>query len=270
MTIRGFCLAGFAAFALSGFFSGSAAAAELKLMVEPSYSPKQAAEVYKPLLTYLAKSTGHTFTLVAPRNYHFFWRDLRSNTPVDLMFAEAHFTDFRIQRWKAEPLVRTAEKTSYTLVTTSQTAEPTLRGMLARNIVTMSSPSLGYALLVEFFPNPVAQPNIMSTATSWRDGLDILYGGDADAAIVPTTLQQQDPALIPIKTSREFPGAAFSAAEGLDPAVKESVKTALLTLHEDPDSYDALVELGVTQFEPATAAQYAGAEQMLKEFFGYQ
>ena len=33
---------------------------------------------------------------------------------------------------------------------------------------------------------------------------------------------------------------------------------------------DHLVELGVTQFEPATAAEYAGSEQMLKEFFGYQ
>ena len=270
MKIRGFRLAVLAALALGACISGSATAVELKLMIEPNYSPKQAAEVYKPLLAYLTKATGHTYTLIAPRNYHFFWRDLRGNTPVDLMFCEAHFADFRIKRWNAVPLARTVEKTSYTLVTTAENPDPTLRGMLARNIVTMSSPSLGYALLVEFFPNPVAQPNIMSTATSWRDGLDTLYGGDADAAIVPTALQQQDPALVAIQTSREFPGAVFTASGNLDPAVRDSVTKALLALHEDPDSYEALVELGVTQFEPATAEQYAGSEQMLKEFFGYQ
>ena len=33
--------------------------------------------------------------------------------------------------------------------------------------------------------------------------------------------------------------------------------------------YSVLAEIGVTRFEPATAAEYEGAEKMLKEFYGY-
>ena len=98
------------------FASAGVQAADVRLMVEPSYPPDQAAEVYKPLLDYLKAATGHNITLVTPRNYHFFWREIRSNAPIDMVFAEAHFTDYRITKFKAEPLVRAADTTSYTLV----------------------------------------------------------------------------------------------------------------------------------------------------------
>lgn len=247
-----------------------AAAAEVTLMVEPSYPPDQAAEVYKPLVDYLAATTKHQIKLLTPRNYHFFWRDLRQNTPVDLIFAEAHFTDFRIQRFKAEPLVRTAERTSYTLLASDQLENPTLATLFGRSIVTMPSPSLGFALLIELFPNPMSQPNILSTAASWRDGVEIVFGGEGDAAIVPTWLKEQYPNLVPIQTSREFPGAAITARADLDGSIRSDITSALLTLHENADMYSVLAEIGVTRFEPATAAEYAGAEKVLKEFYGYE
>ena len=246
-----------------------AAAAELTLMVEPSYPPDQAAEVYKPLVDYLAATTKHQIKLVTPRNYHFFWRDLRQNTAVDLVFAEAHFTDFRIKRFNAEPLVRTAEKTSYTLLASDQLENPTLATLFGRSIVTMPSPSLGFALLIELFPDPMSQPNILSAAASWRDGVEIVFGGEGDAAIVPTWLKEQYPNLVPIQTSREFPGAAITASAGLDGSIRSDITAALLTLHENADMYSVLAEIGVTRFEPATAAEYEGAEKMLKEFYGY-
>lgn len=239
-------------------------------MAEPRYPPDQAAEVYKPLLDYLETATGHQVTLVTPRNYHFFWREIRSNAPIDLVFSEAHFTDYRITKFKAEPLVRAAEKTSYTLLGSDQLNATDINALVGRNIVTMPSPSLGFAVLIEFFPSPIAQPNILSTAASWKDGVEIVFAGEADAAIVPTVLQAQYPNLIPLRTSREFPGAAFTASAELDPQVKADFKEALLKLHENPEAYDALNELGITQFQEASAAEYAGLESILKEFFGYQ
>lgn len=248
----------------------AALAAEVTLMVEPSYPPDQAAEVYKPLIDYLSTTTGHQFKLITPRNYHFFWRDLRQNTPVDLIFAEAHFTDFRIKRYNAAPLVRTAEKTSYTLLASDMLENPSLSALFGKSIVTMPSPSLGFALLLEFFPNPMSQPNILSTAASWRDGVEIVFGGEGDAAIVPTWLKEQYPNLVPIQTSREFPGAAISARADLDGSIRSDVTAALLKLHENPDMYNVLAEIGVSRFEEATAAEYDGAEKMLKGFYGYE
>lgn len=247
-----------------------AAAADIRLMVEPAYTPDQAAEVYKPLIDYLATATSHKVTLVTPRNYHFFWRDVRQNVPVELMFTEAHITDYRIKRFGVEPLVRTAEKSSYTLLGSDQLQNPTLNSLVGKSITTMPSPSLGSALLLELFPNPVSQPNILSNAASWRDGVEIVFAGEADAAIVPTYLKDQYPNLLPIRTTREFPGMAISASKDLDPQVKADIKIALLKLHENPDMYNVLNELAISQFQEATAAEYDGAELMLKGFYGYQ
>lgn len=247
-----------------------ARAADLKLMVEPFYTPERAAEVYQPLIAYLSTATGHRFELVTPRNYHFFWRDVRQDVKVDLMLAEPPITDFRVRRFQAEPLVRTAETTSYTLLASDQIENPTLDSLVGRSIVTMPSPSLGFAWLLEFYPNPVAQPNILSSASSWRDGVEIVFAGEADATIVPTWLKDQYPNLVPLRTSRELPGIALSASAGLDPAIKQSITDALLKLHEDPSVYEVLNELGITRFEATSATEYAGAEQMLREFYGYQ
>lgn len=244
-------------------------AAEFKLGIEPSYPAGQAEEIYRPLLEYLNKSTGHTFTLVVPRNYHFLWRDLRQNAQVDFTFEEAHFVDYRVKRHGFEPLARTVEPTNYTLLAQPELAENGLNGLVGRRIACMPSPSLGFALVAEMFKNPVAQPDIRSEAASWRDGVEMVFAGEAEAAMVQTYIADMYPNLVAVSKTRDFPGRAMSAAASVDPAVKQAVKDALLRLHEDETLYEVLVELGASKFEPATKEEYAGAELMLSGFFGY-
>lgn len=244
-------------------------AAQFQLGIEPSYPKDQAQEIYKPLLDYLNKATGHTFVLAVPRNYHFLWRDLRQNKPVDFTFEEAHFVDFRVQRYGFEPLVRTAEPTSYALLAMPELAEKGLTGLVGQRIACMPSPSLGFALVAEMFKNPVAQPDIRSEAATWRDGVEMVFAGEAEAAMVQTYIADLYPNLVAVEKTRDFPGRAMSAAPGVDPAAKEAVKQALLKLHEDETLNEVLVELGASKFEPTSAAEYAGAESMLKGFFGY-
>jgi ABC-type phosphate/phosphonate transport system substrate-binding protein len=247
----------------------TASAAEFKIGIEPSYPRDQAQGIYKPLLDYLNKSTGHTFVLVVPRNYHFLWRDLRQNAPLDFAFEEAHFVDYRVRRHGFEPLARTLEPTNYTLLAQPDLAENGLNGLVGRRIACMPSPSLGFALVAEMYKNPVAQPDIRSEAASWRDGVEMVFAGEADAAMVQTYIADLYPNLVAVAKTRDFPGRAVSAAAGVDPAVKQAVKDALLKLHEDPALFDVLTEIGASKFEPTTAAEYAGAEQMLSGFFGY-
>jgi ABC-type phosphate/phosphonate transport system substrate-binding protein len=244
-------------------------AAEFKIGIEPSYPKDQAEEIYKPLLDYLSKSTGHTFVLVVPRNYHFLWRDLRNNAQLDFTFEEAHFVDYRIQRHGFEPLARTAEPTSYTLLAQAELAEKGFNGLVGRRIACMPSPSLGFALVAEMFKNPVAQPDIRSEAASWKDGVEMVFAGEAEAAMVQSYIADQYPNLVAVSRTRDFPGRAMSAAASVDPAAKQAVKDALLKLHEDETLFDVLTEIGASKFEPATAAEYAGAEHMLSGFFGY-
>src|SRR5688572_26505187 len=255
---------------LAGMFLAPAAwSATYKLGIEPSYPPDQALEVYKPLLDYLKKSTGHTFTLVVPRNYHFLWRDMKRNEPLDFTFEEAHFVDFRIQRFGFTPLVRTVEPTAYALLAQAELAEKGINGLVGQRIACMPSPSLGFALVAEMYKNPVAQPDIRSEAASWRDGVEMVFAGEADAAMVQTYIADAYPNLVAVNKTRDFPGRAVSAAQAVDPVVKQQVKDALLKLHEDPDQLNTLNELGTAQFQETSAAEYAGAEEMLSGFFGY-
>jgi ABC-type phosphate/phosphonate transport system substrate-binding protein len=245
------------------------AAAEFKIGIEPSYPKDQAAEIYQPLLDYLNKTTGHTFVLVVPRNYHFLWRDLRNNVPLDFTLEEAHFVDYRVQRANFEPLVRTAEPTSYTLLSQPDLAELGLAGLVGKRIACMPSPSLGFALVAEMFKNPVAQPDIRSEAASWRDGVEMVFAGEADAAMVQSYIAEMYPNLVAVNRTRDFPGRALSASASIDPAVKQAVKEAMLKLHEDESQLQVLTEIGTTQFLPTDASEYAGAEVMLSGFFGY-
>lgn len=78
-------------------------AAEYNFAVEPTYTPERAREVYEPLVDYLSKATGEQFKLVVARNYAFYWNDMRNRKDLHFVFDEAHFTDFRIQRFGYEP-----------------------------------------------------------------------------------------------------------------------------------------------------------------------
>lgn len=248
----------------------SSQAANYTLTVEPVYAPERAAEVYQPLLDYLQQATGHTFTLVAPRNHHFFWRDIRQNIATDFVFEEAQFVDYRVQRFKFIPIARTVEDSRYSLIALPEVAERGLDGLIGRPVICMPSPSLGFALLADMFTNPVAQPDIRSEAASWRDGVEMIFGDEADAAMVPRYIADLYPNLVEIAQSKTLPGPAISAAASVPEADRIAVRDALLKLHESAAASQVLAELGISGFKAASAADYAGNEAILKGFFGYQ
>lgn len=257
--------------ALALFSLGAQArAAEYKVVLEPAYPPESNLQIYQPLLDYLSHETGHRFVPVSARNYNFHWRDLRQAVATDFAFEEAHFTDYRIQRQGFRPLARLAERTSYALIAQPELAELGMDALVGKRLVSMNSPSLGYALLSEMFTNPIAQPDIRSEASSWRDGVEMIFGDEADAAMVPRFIAELYPNLQIMKISREFPGMAFSAAPGIPEDVATAVREALLKLHENPEAYQVLVEIGSTRFEPTSTADYRDHQDMLKGFFGYQ
>ena len=255
---------------LLGFsFAGSVAAADYTVTVEPNYPPAQAQAVYKPLLAYLSKATGHRFVLKTSGNYHVYWRDMRGGAPTDFAFEEAHFTDYRINRQRFTPLVKTIDPTKFVLLVDAQNEAGGANGLIGRRIASMSAPSLGYLLLGELYKNPIAQPEIQSAAASWKDGVEMVFAQESDGAMVPGYIASTYPNLISVATSRDFVGRAFSAGPKVPPDVRKKVTDALLALHKNPALFDVISELGTTQFVPAASADYAGNERLLRGVFGY-
>jgi ABC-type phosphate/phosphonate transport system substrate-binding protein len=245
-------------------------AAEYRFSVEPEYPPAQAEEIYAPLIDYLSRSTGHTFRLVVPRNYHLLWRDMRKGTEVDFVFEDAHFTDFRMQRFGFVPVARVATQTAFSLIALDDVAARGLEGLVGYRIISMPSPSLGYAALGGFYPNPISQPEVQSVAASWRDGVEMVFAGEAEAAMVPNYIAELYPNLTLMQQSQSFPARAVSAAASVPEDVRQAVRDALLRMHEDDSLYSALNEIGVVRFEPVDPSDYRGRQSMLRGFFGYE
>ncbi len=259
-----------AACALSVAWSGATAAAEYRFTAEPIYAPDAAREIYKPLLDYLGRETGEKFVLVTPPNYGSYWRNILQPGNTDFSYDEAHFADYRVTHSGFVPLVRTAEPTSYTLLANLDYEGKKPDSLQGKAIATMPAPSLGYALLAQFYPNPVEQPDFMSAARSWRDGVQMVFGGEADAAIVPTWLKDTYPNLTAIQTSRSYPGPAVLAAPEVPTEVRDKVRDALLKLGDAPELTELLLELGISKFVAAQASEYTGSRTILEGFYGYK
>jgi ABC-type phosphate/phosphonate transport system substrate-binding protein len=128
---------------------------------------------------------------------------------------------------------------------------------------------LGYALLLEYYPNPMQQPDIRTTVSAATDAIDAVFADEGKAAMVPATVAALYSNMFEVVKTREFSGAAFSASPTLDAATKTKIRDALLKMHEDQDAFAALSELGISQFTAAQASDYTGASDILKSFYGY-
>ncbi len=250
----------------------SAHAAQYRFTPEPTYTPDVAEAIYKPLLEYLSKATGDTFVLTPAANYSSYWRNILKPDQTDFTYDEAQFADYRITHLNFVPLVRRSQGSSYTLLANPDFEGKDPKSLLSSRIATMPAPSLGYAVLMQIFPDPVQQPDIKSNATSWKDSLDILNGGESEAAIFPTWMLETfgNPSLVTLFTSQEFPGPAILASPNVPEDVRNKVRDALLNVDGAPELGELILELGISKFIPTEAKDYAGDQVMLSGFYGYK
>ena len=248
--------------------SSSVATAQIyRVVVQPDYRPEQAALVYEPLLEYLREATQLQFELVTPRTYYKYWNDMRQNNAGDVVIDDAHFTDYRIQRYGYKPLVKSNAPMRYSLLTSG--TEDNLRAFYGRRVSTMPSPSLGYLVLMDWYPNPIRQPVVHAESRSWRDTVEFVFSYDADAAFAPEWLGEMYPNLGTVQTSKSFPGITVSVSPDVNSADAVAIQDALLDITDDSTGYEALVEMNVDRFVTATAAEYAGLEELLSATIGY-
>lgn len=250
----------------------TAQAAEYRFTPEPAYSPAAAAEIYKPLLEYLSKATGEKFVLAPATNYASYWRDILKPDQTDFSYDEAQFADYRINHLGFIPLVRRSQPTSYSLLANPDFEGKTPKALLSSRIASMPAPSLGYAVLMQIFSDPVQQPNISSNAASWRDCLDMFNSGEAQAMIFPTWMLETfgNPAMITLYTSRDFAGPAILASPSVPEDVRNKVRDALLDVEGAPELGELLLELGISKFVSAEPKDYVGEQKMLSGFYGYK
>ena len=247
-------------------------AEDVIFMVHPIYAQQRSTEVFQPLVDYLEKNTGHNISLVVPKSFLFFWNKLRAKKGYDFVLLEPHLMDYGLQKLNLIPLVKSNLATQFSLLVSDKYAEEDpSEALIGRIIATLPAPCMGNVLLGFIFPNPIKQPRISTTAPSWRDGIESIFAGEADAAIVPTWLAERYPNLTAVIDSSPVSGFAIASQQTTDPAVQNSIKEALLLLGVDKNEkeLEVLIELKTERFESANASDFAGLSQLLTHVFGY-
>ena len=239
----------------------------IQLLVNPIYLPEQAEQVYQPLARFLSEETGLNIELVTARNFHRYWLDARRDQSAPLVLEDSHMASWRMNRHGYQPLVTTSTPTSFSLLAMAQYADNDWSDFVGLRISSLPSPSLGYVILSNWYSNPLQQPLILSNATSWLDAIEIVFAGEADAAIVPQNLVQRYPNLYQIRQSEELPGLTLSAASNVPAPIREMLTEAMVRLHENADYHGALFELDIEQFVPANPEDYATLDEWLDSIF---
>ncbi|MEE4638829.1 MAG: PhnD/SsuA/transferrin family substrate-binding protein [Wenzhouxiangella sp.] len=257
-----------AAAAISGVFPGLIQAQTHVLQAHPTFTPEQAELVYRPLIDYLQQTTGYEFELETARDFHRHWLDIRRGEQPDLVLEDAHLIALRITRDGYRPLVRASTPATFSLLTTLPSRDIAPEDFVGLRVSSMPAPSLGHLVLASWFPNPMQQPLIQSSATSWLDAVEIVFAMEADAAIVPHNLVARYVNMTEVATSGEFPHMTIAASPALSPDVADAVLEALLALHEDPSHFGVLHELDIERFVPASADEYLGLESWLERIYG--
>lgn len=229
----------------------------------PIFPPETAELVYRPLVNYLNDVLPYRFDLELAPDYHRYWLSTRRGENPHIVLEEPHLTAYRIQQYNYTPLVRADAPITYSLLTSMNNAESSVREFIGRRVSTMPAPSLGYLILTNWFDNPMQQPIIQSNASSWLDAVEIVFSQEADAAIVPHNLVSRYVNMANVLTSQEFPGVTIAASPEVPIDIQEEIREALLTLHENDEHFAALNELDISQFIEARSAQYEGLEEWL-------
>ena len=243
-------------------------AMELTLVGQPSFDEYRANLVYSPLVEYLNQVTEHTITLQTPRDFTRYWQDIRAGRTPELVLDDAHIMDYRIRQQGYVPLARVQEPLTFSLLTSGNMADDPLEDFVGRIISTLPAPSLGYVVLSGWYNNPMVQPVVASTAQTWRDGVEIVFAMEADAAMAPSFIAERYPNLYPVDSSEEFPGLTLAASPEVPEEVQAEIREAMLNMASDESAQAVLTELYTEGFVEASAEDYEGYADLLSVLFG--
>jgi len=248
-----------------------AAPDQLVLSVQPILDPDKTRAAFLPLADYIGKAAGVPCTLRTYNNFLSYWQGTHQGGS-DLVLDAAHFTDYRIQKRGYVVLAKIPDQVSYTLVARNDLLIVEPAELVGKRVATLGPPSLGAARLAAMFPHTTRQP-IVVEANSSGEALEMVIGGKVHAAIVPTPLVAQrmaagDPIEVVVQTTL-VPHIALSAAPGVEPALRNKIRDALLGAAQTDAGRSMLQAIGFPGFDPATAAVYAGQGDILKTTWGY-
>ncbi len=246
-------------FSLALFNAQASHADKYTLLVEATYAPDRGKEVYETFTKWLGKQIGHEIEIIIDNNYYSYWRQIHGKRTPDFTFDSPHIAAFRAIKKQYRPVAVTQEDLVFHLVSLEEIPEDTTieKHLTNKKVAMLPNPSLASIYFKQWFNDLFASPQKNVAALDWQETIDIVYDGEAQAAIIPHWMYNLYPNFVSLKQSPPIPGRTFMASPNVPKKIVDKLQNVLLTMHQiTEEGYDSSYELNTAGFKEVDLSRY--------------
>ncbi len=133
------------------------AAAEYIFTAPPRETPEAGEKLYGPLVEHLSVLLNEKVTYKHPRNWRNYKKEMQKGS-YDIVFDGPHFAAWRLEKQKAQPVVKLPGSLSFVLVTRKDANISAKKDLIGKKVCTLPSPNLGAMTVYSMYPNQMSQP----------------------------------------------------------------------------------------------------------------
>lgn len=263
--------------AVFGLLFFASAQANLVLTAPPRETVERGEALYGPLAHVLSQILGETVVYEHPRDWSEYTLKMRQNA-YDIVFDGPHLAAWRIKHLEHVPVAKLPGDLFFLVATRYDDKEITRAHDLINTgtpVCGMPSPNLATIAVMEYFTNPIIQPDIYEVP-SYDEGYSLLKVGKCRAVVLNAQYLTNLPAaekaqLNVLFTSVRYPNQTVTTSKRITNAQRASI-SALLTNQNGVTEAQELLKVYTKQakrFEPANMQEYAGMESILEEMWGW-
>ena len=261
---------------LTGLFVWSTVAGGEPFVVSssPSISQENAEKIFLPLTALLSRNTGKEFVYRYPANWPSYIQNMRLSK-YHLLFDEPHIVSWRVENLQHTPILKLSGKLNFVIVARDRDSTIVQLADLAGYAVCAHSPPMMESLILfAQFVNPSRQPQLYQIESP-AAGFTNLLAGNCRGAVLPTrlydTLSEGDNTTRVLYLSASFPNWALSSG----PTVTQDMRTQIRNIVLAPENSETMKGLASQWgdrpgLRRATASEYLGYSDLLKDFWGFR
>lgn len=259
---------------LLGVTTLPAAAAPYVFAVPPRQSLEKTQQTYGPVAAYLSQVTGHPFQLIFEDNWLSYESDMKSGR-FDLVFDGPSFIAWRMRHLHFTPLARLKGHLVFNIIVSGKDGKiQSPDDLVGRPVCAFPPPNIATLTLYGLFPNPLDQP-LQVPQKSLKEGYDEVVSGRCKATILPTMVYRKLSKGAPpgqtrvLYTSAPIANQGFSAGPRISAGLQAEIRRALLSPGGAKATATMRALFNNRPLVPADAAEYEGADRLLKSVWGF-
>lgn len=251
------------------------AAETIIMSTAPTQSVARTHELYGPLATYLAETSGEDVKLVPARNFLEYNSKMRKGE-YDILFDGPHFVAWRIKKLGDIPVARLPGKLVFALVVKDGGPVTSADQLIGKKICAVNSPNLATLSILDQFENPVRQP-VIASQRSFKDAFTCLKEGKGLAAIIPLgfwkKFEKNDKTkglrLLQTTKKRPLPTRTFTVSKRVDVLTREKITQALINSEGKAGVKPVLDRFRKKNFIATSNKEFEGLERLLRSVWGF-